>query len=87
MTKNKANKELHKIGLKYWDSIPTNEIQSILDQAGFGIDLETNDRVMDGIYCGREGQTSAKVGKNNFFNMSWYQMDVTKKYEIVAYVS
>ena len=91
MTKNKAkriaNNKLHTLGLTFWDSIPCNEIQEILDEVGFGTDLETTDDVMAGIYCGPKGEQHTKIGEKMGFHMTWYRFETTGRYEIVAYVS
>ena len=88
----KVNNEIHAfITNKYFDSIPAQEIQDILDRHGMGIDLETGERVMDGIYTGAQGEMGAPVAKNQrgvpnlFFNMTWYKLE-SGRYEIVAYV-
>ena len=39
------------------------------------------------IYCGRNGQTLENVGQRTFLSLSWHKMDVTGRYEVVAYVS
>ena len=90
---NKVNRELQALTTnKYFSSIPAKEIQDILDRHGMGMNLETGERVMDGIYTGREGRMSEPVGQdkkgkpNMFFTMTWYKRDETGNYEIVPYV-
>lgn len=87
-----VNKELHALTVnKYFKSIPAQEIQAILDKYGMGINVETNERVMDGIYTGHEGRMSEPIGRtqqgkaNVFFTMTWYKMP-TGNFEIVTYV-
>lgn len=87
-----VNKEISQlITNKYFDSIPAQQIQAILDKYNLGKDVETNENVMDGIYTGREGRMDAPVSKdqrgnvNATFIMTWYKME-SGRYEIVSYV-
>lgn len=87
-----VNKELHALTTnQYFQSIPTQEIQTILDKYGMGTNVETNERVMDGIFTGHEGRMSEPIGKNQkgeanmYFTMTWYKMP-SGRYEIVPYV-
>ena len=88
----KVNQELHALTTnRYFPSIPTQEIQDILDKNQMGTNIETGERVMDGIFTGAEGRMSEPVGQNQrgepnmFFTMTWYKMG-TGNYEIVTYV-
>jgi hypothetical protein len=88
----KVNNEISSLTKnRYFDSIPTTEMQDILDRHGFGINVETGERVMDGIFTGQEGKMSEPVSKNQkgqpnvFFTMTWYKMS-SGRFEIVAYV-
>jgi hypothetical protein len=64
----------------YHPFIPLADIDAILTQAGFNA-------TEDAIYCGREGRSTEKVGENTWLSLTWYKMEVTGNYEIVAYVS
>ena len=64
----------------YHNSIPTADIDSILNECGFN-GLE------EGIYCGREGRINDQVGTRTWLSMSWHKMEETGRYEITAYVS
>jgi hypothetical protein len=64
----------------YHPFIPNSDIDAILTSAGFK-PLE------EGIYCGREGRVTEQVGENTWLSMTWYKMEATGNYEIVAYVS
>jgi hypothetical protein len=86
------NKELTTLTTnKYFDSIPTQSIQEILDRYNLGKDVETGENVMDGIYTGAEGRMEAPISKdqrgntNMMFIMTWYKMG-SGRYEIVVYV-
>ena len=88
-----VNKELQALTTnKYFNSIPTREIQDILDRNQMGTNIETGEPVMDGIFTGREGRMSEPVGRNQrgdpnmYFTMTWYKRDETGHYEIVPYV-
>ena len=65
---------------RYFDSLPVMSIDVILEANGF-------EGLEEGIYCGRDGQVHEQVGPNSWFNMTWHKMDVTGRYEVVAYVS
>lgn len=74
-----ANELLHGMG-NYHRQIPNERIDAILMAVGFST-LE------EGIYCGREGRMSEKVGPDSWFAMTWYKMPETGNYEVVAYIS
>lgn len=75
-----VNKELTNLCAKYHDGLPIQQIDDILDAYDF---TETE----PAIYCGRDGRTTAKVGQNTWLALSWHKMEVTGRYEVVAYVS
>jgi hypothetical protein len=80
--KSKINRELGKLTFnKYFPEIPLRCLATILNSFG----LNTN--FLDGIYCGRAGETNEEIsGTNVFFRMTWYKME-SGRYEIVCYVS
>lgn len=80
MSKLKANNDLYRLGLTYHDAIPNADIDAILTTNGFK-PLE------EGIYCGRDGRVIESVGDGIWLTLNWHQMEVTKRYEIVAYLS
>jgi hypothetical protein len=77
--RNLANKMLSKLAT-YHRYIPLANIDAILTAAG----LQATEPA---IYCGREGRSTEKVGQNTWLSLTWYKMEVTGNYEIVAYVS
>lgn len=77
---NAANADLHKLGLTYWNFIPTGEIDNILTHHGLK-PLE------EAIYCGRDGRSTEQVSDKHWLTMTWYKMEHTGRYEIVAYIS
>jgi hypothetical protein len=80
--KNRVNKALALLTRNtYFDSIPLTRIANILEE--YGLDGES----MNGIYCGREGRATCLVADNSMIVLSWYKMEVTGQYEIVAYLS
>ena len=74
-----ANEKLASMPI-YHPSIPTSDIDNILEAAGFR-PLEP------AIYCGRDGRSHEQVGEKSWLSMTWHKMEVTGVYEIVAYVS
>lgn len=88
-----VNREIQALTVNnYFQSIPAGEIQAILDKYGMGTNVETNERVMDGIYTGHQGEMNEPIARDargnpaRFFRMTWYKM-ASGRYEIVAYVS
>jgi hypothetical protein len=76
-----VNKELWTLTYnRYHDGLPLQAIDEILTCNGFNM-LE------EAIYCGREGKVHEHVGGNTWFTMTWHKMEVTGRYEVVAYVS
>ena len=75
-----ANVELHTLCTTYHDSLPISEIDRVLTQNGFRA-------TESAIYCGREGRSNEQVGDRTWLTLNWYKMEVTGRYEIVAYVS
>ena len=92
-----VNKELQNLTspgyrTQYFNSIPTQEIQVILNKFGLGVNQETREQVMDGIFTGRDGKMEEPVSidqkgnTNALFVMTWHKME-SGRYEIVAYVA
>lgn len=82
---NKLNKALSKLTWgKYFPDIPLKSLGDIFNQ--YGVDIA----FLDGIYCGRSGETSQLIpigdSKSIFWRMTWYKME-SGNYEIVCYVS
>jgi len=80
-----ANKALYELGRTYHDGLPISTIDSILTSNGFNA-------TEPAIYCGRDGQVIEPVSKDIprtyvYLSMSWHKMEVTGRYEIVAYLS
>lgn len=76
----KANVALYELGLRYHEAIPSKEIDHILITNGFKT-LEF------GIYCGRDGRIIEQVGDNVWLTLTWHKMEISGRYEIVAYLS
>jgi hypothetical protein len=64
----------------YHPFIPTADIDSILEKAGFR-------KMEPAIWCGRDGRSNEQVGEKSYLTITWHKMEVTGVYEIVAYVS
>ena len=72
---------------RYFDGVPIEEMLEICENAGFTI--PEGERGM--ILCGREGRAVipllvGDVNKNSLV-FTWYKMEATGRYEVVAYVS
>jgi hypothetical protein len=76
--KNAVNTALYAIN--YSDGLPVTKIDGILSSNGF-------EETEPAIYCGREGRSHQPVGFGVYLALSWYKMEPTGRYEIVAYVS
>jgi hypothetical protein len=74
-----VNDELHALG-NYHDGLALTEIDAILTKHGFN-------EMEPAIYCGRDGRVNEQVGKRTWLSLSWHKMEVTGRYEVVAYVS
>jgi len=80
--RDKATKEIVALTTnKYFQSIPAKEIGEILTKHGF------DEEAMFGIYTGRQGKIHEQVGPKTWISMTWYKMEESGKYEIVAYLS
>ena len=75
-----ANGRLADMSSSYHQFIPTSDIDAILTEAGFN-------SMEPAIYCGREGRVNEQVGQRTWITMSWYKMEETGRFEIVAYLS
>lgn len=76
----RANRQLHQLCLTYFDGLPLAQIDEILRLNDF-TSMEA------AIYCGRDGHTNEQVGPKTWLSLSWHKMEVTGRYEVVAYVS
>ena len=75
-----VNNSLAELGRVYHDSIPNAAVDQILTGNGFNA-------LAEGIYCGRDGQVREEVGFGLWISLVWHKMEVTGRYEIVAYVN
>ncbi len=78
-----ANKALYELGQTYHDGLPISTIDAILTSNGFNV-MEA------GIYCGRDGRVNEPVSEGVsrvWLAMTWHKMEVTGRYEVVAYLS
>lgn len=80
--KNAVNAAFQKMG-NYFNGLPLDFMFDVLRNNGFTVD-ENN---LLGVYCGREGRVHEHVGGDVYFTMTYYKMEVTGRYEVVAYVS
>jgi hypothetical protein len=76
----RVNNDLSELGRAYYESLPLMAVDSILLRYGFNA-------LSQGIYCGRSGQINEEVGRGVWIALSWYRMEVSGRYEVVAYVS
>lgn len=65
----------------YFDGIPVSQMAQALEDHGF----EASE--LEGIYCGREGRHTAAIGHGKHLHFTWYKMEATGRYEIVAYAN
>lgn len=76
----KANVALAELGREYHDGLPIGKIDQILTEHGFQPTEEA-------IYCGADGRSHEQVGERSWITISWHKMEVSGRYEIVAYLS
>jgi hypothetical protein len=76
----KANRLLAQWLRDYHHGLPLDLIDAALVEAGFA-------PMEPAIYCGAEGRVHEQVGPKSWIAMSWHRMEVTGRYEVVAYVS
>jgi hypothetical protein len=85
----RANDALHDLVAKrYFSAIPLDRIYDIIEESGFAFDAEDKSCIL----CGREGKATWELfheGRpaKRMLVVTWYKMDVTGRYEVVAYVS
>ena len=75
---------------KYFQSIPNDDLFSIVKKAGFRFDPEEEEFIL----VGRDGKATwqlydAETGRevNHMLVLNWHKLDRTGKYEVVAYIS
>lgn len=72
---------------RFFDSVPISEMLDICEAAGFTYDPDEGQMIL----CGRDGRATVDLsigGKSaHMLVFTWHKMDVTGRYEIVAYVS
>jgi hypothetical protein len=85
----RANRTLHELASnKYHSAVPLDRIYDAVESVGLTIDPEERACIL----CGREGRAAwdlfweGKPAKQALV-LTWYKMDVTGRYEVVAYVS
>ena len=75
-----VNRDLREICSEYHEGLALSQIDETLTVHGFKA-LES------GVYCGRDGQIHEQVGEHTWLSLTWHKMDVSGRYELVAYVS
>lgn len=86
----KANDNLYDLTTnKYFREIPLDKIFETVEKAGFAFDPEEKSCFLTGRTGRGQWQLYGPTGKEvaHRLALSWHKMDVTGKYEIVAYVS
>jgi hypothetical protein len=78
--RSRVNADLFTLCGTYHDFLPITQIDAILKQYGF-------DEMEPGIYCGRDGRVNERVAERSYLSLSWHKLEVTGRYEVVAYVS
>ena len=85
----KANRTIHALtSNQYHSAVPLDRIYDAVEAAGFAFDPEEKACFL----CGRDGRATWNLsyeGKpaKRMLVLSWHKMDVTGRYEVVAYVS
>lgn len=75
----RANRKLVEMP-NYYSHLPIGEIDAILESEGF--------KATEGaIYCGADGRSHEQVGDKTWLSFTWHKMEVTGRYEVVAYLS
>ena len=63
------------------DGLPISEIADLATRFGF------DGTALEGIYTGRDGRSHEKIGERTWLTLTWHKLEVTGRYEIVAYAS
>lgn len=87
----KANDAIYElVHNRYFQSVPLDRLFAIVEEAGLSFDPEEKEVIL----TGRDGRATwalfdPESGReaNHMLVLSWHKMDVTGRYEIVAYVS
>jgi hypothetical protein len=78
----KLGKAIAKLTRKtYFDRLPIMELTRLVEDHGFVSDE------LDGFYCGHDGRVSADIGFGRGLMLTWHKMEVSGRFEVVAYVS
>ena len=77
-----ANSELSQLGRSYHETLPLTQMASILENWGFDPAALT-----ESILLGQDGRVHEQVGFNTWLSLMWHKMEVTGRYEVVAYLS
>lgn len=86
---NRANRMLGELTTnKYHSAVPLDRIFDIVESVGFAFDPEEQSCIL----CGRDGRATWDLfweGEHarRVLVVTWHKMDVTGRYEVVAYVS
>ncbi len=76
-----TNEALRGINATYHEGIPVGQIA----QAVHAHELDAEE--LEGIYTGHHGRQTCQIAANAWLTFTWYRMEATGRYEIVAYVS
>ena len=77
------------VGRKYWESIPIDDIFKKLEDNGFK-PVQEDGTPWSGFLLGRDGRAHIQLktgGPDRHLSLSWHKMDVSGRYEVVAYVN
>ena len=64
----------------YHDAVPVKAVSEAVEKHGF------SGKALDGIYTGKEGRASSRIGPRTFMHMQWYKMP-SGKYEVNGYTA
>lgn len=65
----------------YFDSPCPNILARCIEEVGFNTDA------LDGIYTGADGRIHEDIGEGVFLTLTWHKMEVTGRFEVVAYAN
>ena len=91
----RANDQIHDlVNNKYFKEIPLDELFQIVERAGFHLDPDEKACILTGrdgkatwdLY-GAAGIATPGGEARHMLVLNWHRMDVTGRYEVVAYVS
>ncbi len=94
----KMNNEIYELTKEYQKGIPLGPIDKVLRKYGYLLIQEDN-TPWEGFISGRDGRDNFNIGElksvsdgaytavQHYLVLTWHKMDVSGKYEVVAYVS